>query len=141
MICVVVDFVVKSIRDRKLEHGVEGFNVYDIMSGDASLYPGSNCPFGNTSRGCVPWTGCQDWSGSLIHPDTAVDMTSVASVQCHNPNLSNNLNREWTPEWLGDTTKQFGGTDCKSQTDGFSCKSGLCLNSNASNKCANYGKI
>lgn len=115
---------------------IEEFNVYDIMSGEASLYPGYECKFGGTFNGCNKWTGCQDWKGSLIHPENGLDMTSIVSVKCLNPNLANNLHRNWTSEWLSDRTKHIGGFDCESQTDGFKCKSGLCLSSNGSSKCA-----
>lgn len=135
---ITIDFVIDSMMGKMSDGKIEGFNVYDIMSGEASLYPGYECPFGNTSKGCNMWTGCQNWSGSLIHPDTSADMTDIASVQCQNPNLSNNLHRNWNPTWLKDSTKKYGGASCSSQTDGFKCKSGLCLNSNGSNKCANY---
>jgi hypothetical protein len=119
---------------------VEGFNVYDILNGDSTLYPGYACKFGNTDKGCNNWEGCNDWKGSVIHPDTKKDMKDLVSLKCQNPNAVNNLHRNWNKEWLDDNVKLYGGARCASQTDGYNCKSGLCLmdSQTKSKKCADY---
>lgn len=140
MLIYFIVYVVSSCDSCASKSKIEGFNVYNILNGDSSLYPGYACKFGNTDKGCNNWNGCQDWGGSVIHPSSKTNMKDLVSLKCQNPNTVNNLHRNWDKNWLIDDEKLYGGANCASQTDGYNCKSGLCLmdSQTESKKCADY---
>jgi hypothetical protein len=88
---------------------------------------GCNCRFGYDASGCKAGRGCKRWNGSTVHPTTGTDLSANVSLACGNVGAPNALHSDWNESWLADTTRQPRGFHCTAQSNGYGCRSGLCL--------------
>lgn len=126
---------------------IEQFNENIYGNNTKYRFPGSSCSFGQDENGCFPYTACNNWKGQTINPITGIDMVKSVSLSCGNNGKENALHKSWNKSWTTDQSKKDGGKLCNNNVTGFTCKSGLCLDTGKNNfnqqeyYCAGYIEI
>lgn len=106
---------------------IEQFSEDIYGNNTAYRFPGSACPFGQDENGCFDYTACNGWKGQTVNPATGLDMSGSVSLLCGNVGKENSLHKSWNKSWITDPSKKDGGKLCNNNLTGFTCKSGLCL--------------